>query len=655
MMPTLIHGPKAEPFPENPPYTCELEAINTVVQVSAPNENTVYSCTMNTFKDELDQTISTSFFPDIKTVMNNMPRQPLHIVPGNHNIVVPVPSNPPSLHSNELLQGIETSIASQNSFNSQIFLQHDVSAFRPKTSMPNSTLPSYCNQEVIFDANHNKPSEALFVRCLLTRCKRIAPLWFRSVTSMRERNRGEQRKPSILSNQSQDDWTDISDTISQMDSNEESDSVVNLLKKLYKELPPENVLWFLKCWLCSADTVAFPDKCVISRGDAKNRMRRIDCGKGSDKVWRLDTIVGMLFHGLPMSSTDTAMMIHTCKNDLCVRPQHLRFRANSVSLVVVLKALAQAGYVVMKPGSDQANPLLGQGINCRPNNDEFVDVYGPFSIEKLQQYRSENLLATGPALSRLALNPSDSEFINSVDVFREVLDQSKQPFSNLVGGSSHKCSRKKNLHVEDSIEGGRKSLKRSATSASNSPGNDNHDSSPSVASYTMHEHSPAKQQATSSYDYADGRIKTEQLSFSPVPRQPAKKRMEARTPIDELAKTTETAPSIESLLPQSSKLIEVGNDLMYGYMSLTQQHKIEQEDEEELIMIQGNCSETTPTPRKSISAEPKSRNEMLAAAYLQKLASDTLEANRPLSSSSSELPKLGGSPSSGNSNCSLIS
>lgn len=69
-----------------------------------------------------------------------------------------------------------------------------------------------------------------------------------------------------------------------MNSITETDAVSNLLKKLYKELPTDSVFWFIKCWLGSEDTVNSPDTCIISRGDAKGRMRRIDGGKGSDKV-----------------------------------------------------------------------------------------------------------------------------------------------------------------------------------------------------------------------------------------------------------------------------------------------------------------------------------------------------------------------------------
>ncbi|KAG5455061.1 hypothetical protein CSKR_203808 [Clonorchis sinensis] len=261
-----------------------------------------------------------------------------------------------------------------------------------------------------------KPSEALFVRALIGRCKRIAPLWFRGVSSMRERNREENRRMANNSGQTQGDWSLIGLKIAEMNATSETDAVANLLKKLYKELPADSVFWFLKCWLCSEDSLQDPDSCVISRGDAKGRMRRIDGGKGSDKVWRLDTIVGMLYHGLPMSSTDTNIMVHTCDQELCVRPQHIRFRASSVALVVVLKALAQAGYTVIPP------PIPAGPDGVAPNaSDESVDVFGPFTIDELQQYRRENLNPAEESISKLSLSAADREFAETVPVLRTIL------------------------------------------------------------------------------------------------------------------------------------------------------------------------------------------------------------------------------------------
>ncbi|CAH8594461.1 unnamed protein product [Schistosoma bovis] len=302
---------------------------------------------------------------------------------------------------------------SSNVFSAQSSLPSLNSEFQ----VPN--LPSECSHKFPVHAAA-KPSEALFVRALIGRCKRIAPLWFRGVSSMRERNREENRRMACNSGQSQSDWSLIALKIGEMNAGSETDAVSNLLKKLYKELPSDSVFWFLKCWLGSEDTLNDPHSCVISRGDAKGRMRRIDGGKGSDKVWRLDTIVGMLYHGLPMSSTDTNIMVHTCDHELCVRPQHIRFRASSVALVVVLKALAQAGYTIIPP-SIAANP---EGI--APNvPDEYVDVFGPFSIEQLQQYRSENLNPANESISKLTLSASDRELIDLVPVIKDALQKSE--------------------------------------------------------------------------------------------------------------------------------------------------------------------------------------------------------------------------------------
>ncbi|KAL5965732.1 hypothetical protein TSMEX_006525 [Taenia solium] len=104
----------------------------------------------------------------------------------------------------------------------------------------------------------------------------------------------------------------------------------------------------------------------------------------------------MLYHGLPMSSTDTNIMVHTCSQELCVRPQHIRFRASSVALVIVLKALAQAGYSIIPPPPRS----LRSGLPSQPS-DESVDVFGPFTIEELQQYRSAAAMAEAAAVSHV--------------------------------------------------------------------------------------------------------------------------------------------------------------------------------------------------------------------------------------------------------------
>lgn len=84
-----------------------------------------------------------------------------------------------------------------------------------RVSLPTSFHQTNKNETDFFDGRESitgkvvqavKPSEALFVRALVGRCKRIAPLWFRGVSSMRERNREENRRMANSNGQSQNDW-----------------------------------------------------------------------------------------------------------------------------------------------------------------------------------------------------------------------------------------------------------------------------------------------------------------------------------------------------------------------------------------------------------------------------------------------------------------
>jgi len=152
-----------------------------------------------------------------------------------------------------------------------------------------------------------------------------------------------------------------------------------------------------------------PAMCVLSNPDQKGKMRRIDCLRQADKVWRLDLVQVILFKAVPLESTDGERLEKSpdCLHpSLCVNPYHINVSVRELDLFLANFVNTHDQLCEAEKDDDHALNLKGfphnpyNGVVC----NDTITATGVFSSKELWKFSKDSVLSGGGLSSGIGLN-----------------------------------------------------------------------------------------------------------------------------------------------------------------------------------------------------------------------------------------------------------